>query len=205
MNVAPVPRLALVLVSLAASALCFIVLSAGEARACMCEVPSPEQQLREAGAIFVGEAVGVGEATSEAKSSNSGLPRGGPITFAVEESWKGDPEERVVVFGSGEGGSGCGVDVREGERYLVYARLGGESEDGALETSNCEGTKPLADAQEDLRVLGPPEATTPEGSLPESGGASPGGGEASVAAVLSVLGLAVAVALLGVRRRRRAA
>ena len=43
------------------------------------------------------------------------------VTLEVEESWKGVSEERVVVRGYGPEVS-CGIEFREGERYLVYAR-----------------------------------------------------------------------------------
>lgn len=91
-----------------------ILLDASEARACMCEVLSPEEQLRVSEAVFSDEVTSVGEATSgdPSPSQETGLPVGGPITFEVEESWKGDTEKQIVVPGYGEGGSGCGVDAR---------------------------------------------------------------------------------------------
>ncbi len=39
----------------------------------------------------------------------------------VGKSWKGVSEERTVVRGYGPEVS-CGIEFREGERYLVYAR-----------------------------------------------------------------------------------
>jgi hypothetical protein len=136
-------------------------------------------------------------------ASKTGLTVGGPITFEVEESWKGDTEKQVVVLGYGEGGSGCGVDAREGERYLVYARRGEDGEDDTLQTSTCDGTKPLAAAKDDLRALG-----SSESALPASGGPSPAEVRAFImatAAILSLLGLAGAVVLLRVPRRRGSA
>jgi hypothetical protein len=58
------PTLKLFLVAFAASLLSAIVLGAGEARACMCEVLSPEEQLRVSEAVFSGKVMSVGEATS---------------------------------------------------------------------------------------------------------------------------------------------
>ena len=172
----------------------------------MCEPLRPEEQLRVSEAVFSSEVISVGEAISGDQSSSpeTGLPAGDPITFEVEESWKGDPEKQIVVLGYGEGGSGCGVDAREGERYLVYARRG---EDDTLRTSTCEGTKPLAAAKDDLRALGFSGA-----AWPVSGGPSPAevrGIIAPTAVILSLLGLAGVVVLLrvdggeGVRRRVR--
>jgi len=196
------PTLKLFLVAFAATLLSAIVLDVGEAHACMCEVLSPEEQLRVSDAVFSGEVASVKEATSgdTSPSPETGLPVGGPITFEVEESWKGDMAKQVVVLGYGEGGSGCGVYAREGERYLVYARRG---EDGTLRTSTCDGTKPLAAAKDDLRALG-----SSGSSLPASGGPSPAEVRAilvTVAATLSLLGLAGAVVLLRVPRRRGSA
>ncbi|CAN5312788.1 hypothetical protein BH24ACT19_BH24ACT19_11680 [soil metagenome] len=58
------PTLKLFLVAFAASLLSAIVLGAGEARACMCEVLSPEEQLRVSEAVFSGKVMSVGELIS---------------------------------------------------------------------------------------------------------------------------------------------
>ena len=150
-------------------------------------------------AVFSGKVMSVEEATfgDTSPSPETGLPVGGPITFEVEKSWKGDMEKQVVVLGYGKGSSGCGVDAREDERYLVYARRG---EEGTLHTSTCDGTKPLAAAKDDLRALG-----SSEPALPASGGLSPAEVRALImttAATLSLLGLAGVVVLLRVPRRR---
>ena len=131
------PTLKLFLVALAASLLSSIVLGAGEARACMCEVLSPEEQLRVSDAVFSGEVADIDNSPGDGPSDRP-TPLGG-ITFEVEETWKGDPEEQVVVRGYGPGPS-CGIEAREGEQYLVYARYGGEDGDGPLETTKCDGT-----------------------------------------------------------------
>ena len=190
--------LTLFLVAFAAGVLSTIVLGVGEARACMCEVLSPEEQLRVSEAVFSGKVTSVGEATSgdTSPSPETGLPVGGPITFKVEESWKGDTEKQVVVLGYGEGGSGCGVDAREGERYLVYAQRSEEGEDGTLRTSTCDGTKPLAVAKDDLRALG-----SSGSALPASGGPALPGGRIVATTMAALLGLVGAVVLLRVLRR----
>ena len=114
------------------------------------------------------------------------MPVGGPITFDVEKPWKGDLEEQVVVNGYGEGGSGSGAAAQEGERYLVYARYGGEGEDGPLETSVCDGTKPLAYAEDDLRTLDPKESTLPRAGTCTTGGMWSGTVVVASAALLSL-------------------
>lgn len=90
----------------------------------------------------------------------------GRITFAVEDSWKGVTTETVEVYGQGDGVN-CYNVFEEGESYLVYASHAKEA-DAPLKNIGCGETKPLAGAEPDLRLLGPPA-----GELPETGGPSP--------------------------------
>jgi hypothetical protein len=96
------------------------------------------------------------------------MPPLSPVTLEVEKSWKGVSEDRIVVRGYRPEPS-CGIEFREGERYLVYARDNGE-EDVPLETNFCDPTKPLARAEADLAALGPPTSTLSGGELAPTGG-----------------------------------
>jgi len=88
----------------------------GRAHACSCAgSPSPTDELNRSDAVFAREVIDVEDDTS------SGMPPLSPVTLEVEESWKGVSEERIVVRGYGPEVS-CGIEFREGERYLVYAR-----------------------------------------------------------------------------------
>lgn len=144
-------------VAFVANLLLAVTFGTEEAYACTCVRLSQEEQLQRSDAVFSGEVL-------DARENPSPAPPGlhlGPVTFDVEESWKGVSEEQVVVLGYGGGGD-CGIDFREGGRYLVYATYGGQGEDAALTTGICEGTKPLEAAGDDLEALGPEGLELPE-------------------------------------------
>ena len=197
----PSPLSLLLLLSL----LTFLLAStfgAKDARACTCVRGSPEEGLRESEAVFSGEVVDVDEDADEDFVPGPPPLHLNPVTFEIEESWKGvsEGQQQIVVRGDGPGAS-CGIQFREGKRYLVYASRGGEGEDGPLGTGVCEGTKPLAAAEDDLQVLNSVEST-----LPESGGPVLVGtalrNAASVVAVSATLLSLTAVGALALRRRR---
>ena len=110
-------------------------------------------------AVFSGEVVSIepGERAANVSPSSLGL-----VTFEVEDSWKGALEGAVDVYGHGPGAS-CGIKFDEGKSYLVYARRSGGGD--TLQTGLCDSTKPLEQAENDLRLLG-----SPGGSLPGTGG-----------------------------------
>ncbi len=108
--------------------------------ACSCIQPrSPTEELNASSAVFSGQVVDI------AKTSG----REYTVIFAIEKSWKGISGKTVNVL-TGLGGGDCGYGFKIGEKYLVYTY----GSVGNLNTSICSRTKPLADAQEDLKVLG---------------------------------------------------
>jgi len=150
-------------VALAANLLLALTFNAEDAHACSCVSGiTPEESLQKSAAVFTGEVVDVDENFTPGPSG----PHLGPVTFDVEESWKGVSEDPVVVHGYGYGPD-CGIGFSVGDRYLVYAYRGGEAGDGPLETSICGGTKLLMDAATDLGALGPAELALPEAVTPE--------------------------------------
>ena len=195
----------ILLFALTANLLLAVTIGARDAPACSCAGDStPEERLQAADAVFAGEVVDVEE------NFTPGPPglHLGPVTFDVEEAWKGVSEDPVVVRGYGiEGEGSCGIGFGEGERYLVYAHRGGESGDGPLATSICEATKPLANAEADLRALGPAELALPEAAATEAVVSDPASSTQRdvapvVAASAALLSLA-AIGVLALRRRRR--
>lgn len=70
------------------------------------------------------------------------------VKFRVDRAWKG-VQDRTVEIKAGAPHA-CGFQFFAGQKYLVYA-----SEDGPAFTSRCGFTKPLAQADEDLKALGP--------------------------------------------------
>ena len=77
------------------------------------------------------------------------------VTFQVEQRWKGAVADETVIF-TGSGGGDCGYNFVQGAEYLVYAYdSGGEFRPAGLQTGICLRTRPLSNAAEDLRDLGP--------------------------------------------------
>ena len=134
---------------------------AGEAYACTCaETRGVEETLEKSSAVFSGKATKVEEFSSESPETVDALLGLGPVTFEVQEAWKGASGDSVVVYGQGPGVS-CGLDFERGETYLVYAYR----TDGDLGTDYCGRTKPLSYAGSDVSEL-----NDSRDSLPETGG-----------------------------------
>jgi hypothetical protein len=116
---------------------------------CTCDLPqkakSLKQQVAEARAkssvIFVGEVV---EVMSDPQLFHV------KVKFKVERSWK-QAKVTVLTIRTGRGNGDCGYHFTTGERYVVYAFGSNESE---LETNICQRTRSLADAKDDIRLLG---------------------------------------------------
>jgi hypothetical protein len=131
----------------------------------------------------------------------------GPVTFDVEESWKGISEEPVVVRAY-EAEPSCAVGFHEDERYPVYASYDEQEETTFLVTDHCSGTKLLSNAGAALQALRLAEFALSESVELESIGSTPASGfwtfsERIVAgSVATPLALA-AVGVLLPRRRRR--
>ena len=78
--------------------------------------------------------------------------RGAPVSSVTLVPLGGPPEKDVVAASLKydkvmAGANSCGYGLRVGEDYLVYAT---RTADGRWTTSQCSGTKPLAEARADL-------------------------------------------------------
>ncbi len=97
----------------------------GTVRACGCPVESPREQYESANAVFEGDLVSVKQVMLTQLSER--------VTIRVKRPWKGmsaaSPE--IVLPYSIES---CGMNVKVGETYLVYATA---ESDGTLRTSAC--------------------------------------------------------------------
>lgn len=94
-------------------------------------------------------------------------------TIQVKETWKG-AATGVVTVATGRDDGDCGFAFQKGEHYLVYAHDASGDYQTGLGTGLCERTKLLAQADEDLKILGPGKTTLlkgPTGSLPTGYGA----------------------------------
>lgn len=143
--------------------LLLVTVDAGPAYACSCMDVPLKNDIRKADALFSGEVRSIDE---KATAGSGVMAAPGRITFAVEDSWKGVTTETVDVYGQGDGVN-CYNLFEEGETYLVYASRAKEA-DAPLKNIGCGETRPLAGAEPDLRLLGPPV-----GGLPETGGLAP--------------------------------
>ena len=123
--------------------------------ACSCELPprgKTEKQLiklarENSQTVFIGE---VAEIILEKTTPGEDAPVA-EVRFKVSKSWKGAAKETATVF-TANICCICGYTFKVGERYLVYTY---NSSDGTkLYTNICTRTKPLAEADKDLRVLG---------------------------------------------------
>ena len=115
--------------------------------ACSCaEPPPPREALERADAVFLGEV--------ERLTLVGGVP--GKLarvaaTFAVQRSWKGVVEPRVVVETLVDTGV-CGYPFAQDKTYLVYASFLG---DNVLHTNLCSRTAEAAAVHTDVTALGP--------------------------------------------------
>jgi hypothetical protein len=138
-----------------------LVLTADLANACSCLQTTPKQSLGRSSAVFSGKVLDVDivEDNSPRDPLSSYFNPEVRVKFAVSEVWKGKTEQQLVVVTSGSSAS-CGYSFQKGQEYLVYA----SDQEAKLQTGLCSGTKPLADAKEDLAVLGKGETPTSQSS-----------------------------------------
>ncbi|MFK8000116.1 MAG: hypothetical protein AB8H86_10985 [Polyangiales bacterium] len=153
--------------------------------ACDCTAPSLERAREQSDVIFEGR---IQELSSEG------------ATFRITQQWKGvgDVEELEIDTGPGT----CRFDFQDGEIYLVFARLDGER----LQTSICERTALLSDAEADLMELGPGVVPVDPGPDPEPEPVSPPSEDCAVLSPGASEGspaLVFAMGLALLMRRRR--
>jgi len=113
--------------------------------ACSCIVPPPaDVALSEATAVFSGEVVDV---------NKSKVDNGKTIDFKVKEVWKGIDTTTISVF-TGNDSASCGIDFAVGKEYLVYAHTLDSTGKSYLSTTLCDRTVELANAADDLNLIG---------------------------------------------------
>ena len=133
---------------------------------CSCEEPSPPQEaFVRADAVFVGTVMRADDGSVSAPytqflqfyqqfvpplpSMRQSGTNGRPISFDVENSWRGVKTTHFTVRTGWDDGD-CGYAFEEGKQYLVYAYEWG---DGLLHADICSRTAPLTSATEDLDHL----------------------------------------------------
>jgi hypothetical protein len=84
------------------------------------------------------------------------------VVLDVKKSHKGAPGPHLEVITEVETAM-CGYPFQPGRDYLVYAHRNGER----LEVGLCSRTRPIAEAADDLRVLGDLAPATPPRAPPQ--------------------------------------
>jgi hypothetical protein len=124
------------------------VVASAPAQACKCMLPPVEAAREDSTAVFEGRVLSIEDVPPAKDAPGIGEK---VVTLAVVRTWKGlERDERITVSTNAESAA-CGYNFAKDTSYLVYARSG---EDTKLNVSSCSRTKPLADAAEDLQVLG---------------------------------------------------
>ncbi|MFM9844769.1 MAG: hypothetical protein ACKVOI_17550 [Dongiaceae bacterium] len=117
------------------------------ALACSCAQPTVEQAFARSSAVIAGTVTEVEEPFWVwIGLSDSG---GHDVTFRVTKRWKGVDAATLTVR-TRLTGEACGYPFEVGGAYLVYVAPGPAEN---LETGICSGTRNLAGADEDVRVL----------------------------------------------------
>lgn len=123
-----------------------------EVFACSCAGPlSAEKQVKDElerkTAIFAGKVTKVTQPRQKIIMSSADLVK---VNFEVSKVWKGELQREAVVYTAMSSAS-CGIEnFQVGTEYLVSAYEDREH----LETNICDLTKPLASAEEEVKILG---------------------------------------------------
>jgi len=148
---------------------CSLLLLAAPALACKCMLPAVDAAREDAAALFEGRVLAI-EQQGDDPGAVNGKQR---VTLAVVRSWKGlERDERIDVYTNGSSAA-CGYMFEKSTSYLIYA----SEHDGKLSVSLCSRTRPIADAAEDLALLG--AGATPVNVAPKSSARDAGGDDAS--------------------------
>lgn len=135
---------------------CIINTAIVSACSCVSPFPSPQESLEKSAAVFAGKVTNIDIPNEIIISSTDPVA----VTFNVSEIWKG-PDYRTLVVTTARDGVSCGYSFKQGEEYIVYAY----EEEDKLSTNICWRTGLIADAGEDLQVLG-------KGNLPTNFGSN---------------------------------
>lgn len=139
----------------------FILSLPQDGLACSCVAPRGKRALESSAAAFSGK-------VRRVEYLDADGPRVEPrivVTFEVYRSWKGPLSKRALVHTVYNKWTCEGYFFKEGKEYLVFAgkNRGRAAERFApardtLGVNPCGATRPLAEAEEDLRELGPGRA-----------------------------------------------
>ncbi len=121
----------------------FLLLNFDSVLGCVCVSATIPQKIEQAHTVFSGEIIG--------RTATK-------IRFKVQKWWKGTPYYETFIYADNKVITSCNVPFKNGETYLVYAFR--SSPENKLETNQCTGTKELAAADDDLKILGKGKSPT---------------------------------------------
>lgn len=104
---------------------------------CVCIPTTTLQKIEQAQSIFSGRIIG--------RTATK-------LRFKVQKWWKGTPYYEIFIYADSKVITSCDVSFKNSETYLVYTFSSGS--ENKPETNQCTGTKELAAADEDLKILG---------------------------------------------------
>ena len=128
-------------------ALAFWLLQTAKAQGCSCSAPAnAAEALKKSTAVFRGRVTKI----STPSLDWIGLTRTGAhrVKFEVLKQWKGPSSDTAVVV-TRLSGEGCGFPFEEQKEYLVFV----VAEQKHVQTGICTGTKPIADAEQEMQEL----------------------------------------------------
>ena len=151
----------------------FLLLGVTKTFACVCALMPDEnlsdavkRNVRESTVVFAGKVIGfeyrkgIPNEYIDAREKESGHHIDYEtlvVKFQVERWWKGEVTSEIIlatdVTRYSNGGtidSSCDYTYKKGITYLVYA----SEKDNVVRTNYCSRTMPLADAGEDIKILG---------------------------------------------------
>ncbi|MFI5306821.1 MAG: hypothetical protein ACHQ53_05690 [Polyangiales bacterium] len=115
------------------------IVPCSKAAACECPSLTPLEAYEQADAVFEGRVIEVAQARGDVE----GVHR---VRLSVVRAWKGVRDETVELLAA----PACGSELTANESYFVYASAQG----GKLALGECSRTRPMPQADEDLRALG---------------------------------------------------
>jgi hypothetical protein len=149
-----------------APAVLVLALMSSRAEACSCADRGAQELLRGAHVVFSGEVVRseILDAAGNPvlRKGRTAVAPAEVVTFRVHEIWKGDVGEAIRVWNLVGPPGNCGVELRIGEKYLVFAQGDTTDPRWAARTMLCFGTGHVREAatRRHLSQLGKPTRVT---------------------------------------------
>lgn len=137
------------IISRVVTAACLAAAVAESASACGCEPLAAKESKKRSEVVFSGTVI----------DSHKELSPDGEewrVRLKVENFWKGEPGEEVIVYTAGE----CMVRFGQGENHLVFAAR--QEGRGRLITDACRNSGPLELHSGEVEKLGKPKRRPPK-------------------------------------------